>query len=44
MAAMRNTAIGIVRSVGETNIAASCRRLAAQPSTAPELIDIGSDN
>lgn len=31
MAAFRNTAIGLMRWAGETNIAAACRRFAAQP-------------
>jgi predicted transposase YbfD/YdcC len=40
MAALRNTAIGLMRSGGETNIAAACRRFAAQPWSALELIGI----
>ncbi len=40
MAALRNTAIGIMRLAGETNIAAACRRFAAQPWSALALIDI----
>ena len=32
MAALRNTAIGLLRWAGHTNIAAACRRLAAQPA------------
>ncbi|MBI3988956.1 MAG: ISAs1 family transposase, partial [candidate division NC10 bacterium] len=31
MAALRNTVIGLLRWAGETNIAAACRRFAAQP-------------
>jgi hypothetical protein len=31
MAALRNTAIGLLRIAGYTNIAAACRRFAAQP-------------
>jgi hypothetical protein len=31
MAALRNTAIGLLRCAGYANIAAACRRLAAQP-------------
>jgi hypothetical protein len=31
MAAFRNTAIGLMHGSGETNIAAACRRFAAQP-------------
>jgi predicted transposase YbfD/YdcC len=44
MAAVRNTVIGLLRVVGETNIAAACRRLAAQPAAALGLIGIESDN
>jgi predicted transposase YbfD/YdcC len=40
MAAMRNATIGLMRSAGETNIAAACRRFAAQPWSALELIGI----
>jgi len=40
MAAMRNTAIGLMRKAGETNIASACRRFAAQPWSALELIGI----
>jgi predicted transposase YbfD/YdcC len=40
MAALRNTAIGLMRSAGETNIAAACRRFAAQPWLALALIGI----
>jgi hypothetical protein len=32
MAALRNTVIGLMRRAGCTNIAAACRRLAAQPA------------
>src|SRR5215475_2468830 len=32
MAALRNIAIGLLRWVGEINIAAACRRFAAQPA------------
>jgi hypothetical protein len=34
MAAFRNTVLGWIRQAGETNIAAACRRLAAQPWSA----------
>jgi predicted transposase YbfD/YdcC len=34
MAALRNTAIGLLRVQGESNIARACRRYAAQPSLA----------
>jgi predicted transposase YbfD/YdcC len=40
MAALRNTAIGLMRVAGETNIAAACRRYAAQPWSALALIGI----
>jgi predicted transposase YbfD/YdcC len=40
MAALRNTAIGLMRSSGETNIAAASRRFAAQPWNALALIGI----
>jgi hypothetical protein len=32
MAVLRNTAIGLMRGAGYTNIAAACRRFAAQPA------------
>jgi len=40
MAALRNTAIGLMRCAGETNMAAGCRRFAAQPWSALALIGI----
>lgn len=40
MAAFRNTAIGLARSAGKTNIAAACREFAAKPTVAVELIGI----
>ncbi len=40
MAALRNTVIGLMRCAGETNIAAACRRFAAQPWSALALIGI----
>jgi len=40
MAALRNTAIGLMRVAGETNIASACRRFAAQPWSALALIGI----
>jgi hypothetical protein len=40
MAALRNTAIGLMRAAGETNIAAACRRFAAQPWSALALLGI----
>lgn len=42
MAALRNAAIGLMRNAGETNIAAACRRFAAQPWSALALIGIKS--
>ena len=44
MAALRNTAIGLLRRAGHTNIAAACRRLAAQPAQALALIGIILEN
>lgn len=44
MAAFRNTAIGLLRVSGATNIAAACRRLAACPRLALALIGIKTDN
>lgn len=38
LAALRTTAIGLLRQAGYTNIAAACRRLAAQPAQALALI------
>lgn len=40
MAALRNTAIGLMRNAGETNIAPACRKFAAQPWSALRLIGI----
>ena len=40
MAALRNLAISLMRNAGETNIAAACRRFAAQPWAALALIGI----
>jgi hypothetical protein len=40
MATPRNLVIGLIRTAGETNIAAACRRSAAQPWTALALIGI----
>jgi hypothetical protein len=40
MAALRNTAMGLLRWAGHTNIAAACRQLAAQPVQALALIGI----
>jgi predicted transposase YbfD/YdcC len=44
MAAFRNTVIGLLRWAGYTNIAAACRRCAAQPTLALELIGIALEN
>jgi predicted transposase YbfD/YdcC len=44
LAAFRNTAIGLLRLGGERNIAAACRRLAAQPQAALALLGIISEN
>lgn len=44
MAALRNTAIGLLRWAGYTNIAAAGRRLAAQPDQALALIGITLEN
>lgn len=40
MAALRNTAIGMMRQAGEANIARACRRFAAQPWAALALVGI----
>jgi len=40
MAALRNTVIGLMRSVGMTNIAAALHKFAAKPEKAMELIGI----
>jgi hypothetical protein len=40
MAALRNTAIGLLRWAGYSNMAAACRRFAAQPDLALTLIGI----
>jgi predicted transposase YbfD/YdcC len=44
MAAFRNTVIGLLRWAGYPNIAAACRRFAAQPSLALELLGIALEN
>jgi predicted transposase YbfD/YdcC len=44
MAAFRNTTLGLIRQLGETNIAAACRRLAAQPWSALAMIGITPEN
>ena len=40
MACIRNVVIGLLRLTGETNIASACRRYAAQPAKALQLIGI----
>jgi predicted transposase YbfD/YdcC len=44
MAALRNAAIGMLRALGATDIAAGCRQLAAQPASALALLGIATDN
>lgn len=44
MAALRNTTIAVLHRAGERNIAAACRRLAAQPTAALALIGIRAEN
>jgi predicted transposase YbfD/YdcC len=44
MAALRNTAIGLLRSTGATNIAASCRYYAARPWEALALLGVLPEN
>jgi predicted transposase YbfD/YdcC len=44
MAALRNTVIGLMRGAGQTNIAAACRRFAAQPESALKLLGIKLEN
>jgi predicted transposase YbfD/YdcC len=44
MAALRNTVIGLMRQAGDTNIAAACRRFAAQPALALALMGIALEN
>ena len=44
LAALRNTAIGLLRGAGHTNIASACRRMAAQPAQALALIGIECEN
>jgi hypothetical protein len=43
LAAIRNLAIGLLRVAGETNIAAACRRFAAQPALACAAVGITGD-
>jgi predicted transposase YbfD/YdcC len=44
MAAFRNPVIGLRHWTGETNMAAACRRFAAQPGSALALLGIRPDN
>jgi hypothetical protein len=44
MAAVRHTVIGLMRWAGQTNSAAACRRLAAQPESAVKLIGMTLEN
>jgi hypothetical protein len=44
MAVFRNTVIGLMHWAGETNIAAACRRFAAQPWSALAIIGITPEN
>lgn len=44
MAGLRNTVIGLMRWAGYTNMAAACRRFAAPPALALELIGIALEN
>lgn len=44
MAALRNTAIGLLRGAGSTNIAKACRHMAAQPAKALALVGIEFKN
>jgi hypothetical protein len=44
MAALRNTVVGLMRWAGHTNMAAVCRRFAAQPQAALHLIGIALEN
>ncbi len=44
LAALRNTAISLLRREGATNIAAACRRYQAQPALALAAVGLRSDN
>jgi len=44
MAALRNTAMGLMHWAGHTNMAAACRRFAAQPRAALRLIGMTLEN
>jgi hypothetical protein len=40
MAAFRNAALSVLRLLGEKNIAAACRRFAAQPELALQAVGV----
>jgi hypothetical protein len=44
MEALRNTAMGLIRRAGHTNVAAACRLFAAQPALALALMGIELEN
>ena len=44
LAALRNTALTLLRRAGETNIAAACRRYAAQPALALAAVGLTPEN
>jgi len=44
MAALRNTALGLLRRTGTSNIAAACRHYAAQPGEALALLGLTPEN
>ena len=44
LAALRTTAIGLLRRAGSTNIAKACRHMAAQPAKALALMGIEFEN
>lgn len=44
MAVMRNTAIGLLRLLGHTNIARACRQMAAQPHLALAALGCFAEN
>ena len=43
MAAFRNLALGLLRTLGEVNIAAACRRYATQPAHALAALGLPDD-
>jgi hypothetical protein len=44
MATLRNTVIGLLRLSGATNIAAACRKMAAQPHLALAALGCPTEN